>query len=246
MVCGAMAGYAQWGVSANMSVSTSNYAYTQGGQPAFNKDLPQGWAFDFTPRIGYAFGDLFSAGVDLGFGYANYNYTDGFYNPITEVWDQSEIFNQQLYSGMVGLFMRLQIQSWGRLSLHAELAVGYKKAYGTNTKTQYAEDVWGDYNKIVTSRDIQQDQFRLQVVPVFHYLLGNWKGGAGDKSHLSADLYLNFISMAYAHTVTNMYGEKSKTNSDPELHSQTVTNDFDLGFRVLGTNPIGIGFTYSF
>ena len=241
LLCLGAVAHAQWGVSANLGFSMSNYSHTVSGQTAYDKTLPQGLTLDFAPRIGYAFSERWSAGVDLGFGYRNYNYTDGYYNPDKEEWEQSELLNQALYSGAVGLFVRVRVLSWDRLSLHAELAAGYRQGFGTQTSTQYREDGWGDLQKIVTSRAMNEGQLKLQVVPVFHYRLGNQ-----ESERLSLDVYLNVASVAFVRTITNVYGEKSLMSNGTELYSHTVTNDVDLAVRTLDASPVTIGFSYLF
>lgn len=241
LLCVGVAVHAQWGVSANAGFGCSSHSCAEDGLEAFDSALPQGWALDFAPRVAYAFGRRLSAGIDLGLGYSSYRYTDGFYSPLTEAWERSEILHKELYSGAVGLFARLQVRSWGRLALHAELSGRYRMAFGTVTTTQYAKDAFGEMEEVKSRSRVWQQQISWRLVPVVGYLLG-----PADGPHCSVELYLNFVSAAFAHTDTRTFEGKRWRGVGSEADSQRVTDDFGIGLRLLDANPLGVGFAYFF
>ncbi len=240
LLCASLVSRAQWGVSANASFSCSNYTYAESGLEAFNNSLPRGWALDFAPRVVYAFGQNLCVGADLGFGYSNQRYTDGFYSPLTEVWERSEILCQEFYSAAVGLFARYKVHDWGRLQLHAELSASYRGGLGTNTTTQYAKDAFGEMKEVVSECSVMQHRLQLQLVPVVRYLLG----ASEHVSHCSLDLYLNFVSVAFTHTDTRVVD--GEFGIDSKVSSQTVADNLGLGLRLLDASPVSFGFTYFF
>ncbi len=242
LLCVGMVAHAQWAVSTNLALSYSGYNYAQGGISSFDKTLPQGWSLDFSPRIGYCFNERYTAGIDLGFGYSRYTYSDGFYSPISQEWEQSEMLVKELFSSSVGLFLRRQLLSWGRLSLHAELAAAYRLGFGLNTTTQYSGSSSGYTDEIVTSHSLHEYQTLVELIPVLHYDLGNQPGF----SHFSLDLYLNFLSVAFLRTTTNLYAEHSEMNDGTAIARHTVTTDFDLSLRLRSAALLSLGVTYQF
>lgn len=228
---------AQLSVSTNLSYNNSNYSYSEKGQAAFDRTLPQGFSLAFAPRVGYTFANHLTLGIDLGFGYSDIAHTDGFYNPNTMEWEQSELQQEVVLDANAGLFVRKRLFAWGSLSLHAEGGIGYGMGFGTHTLTQYAYNSWGVLDRVVTSHKVRTGRFALQLVPVFNYAFSR---------HFSMDAYLDFASLVFTSETRTLFGEKSELSDGSQVYSHTVTNDFNIGVRSLTTRLLTLGFSYTF
>lgn len=237
LLCFCTAGRSQFVIGGDLGFSGRDYSYTQDGLTAYDNSLPHGWAVAIAPRVGYAFGDQWTLGVRLGFGYSDYVHSDGFYNPNLMEWELSERQRQVEIDVDAGIWVRRRLLAWGALSFHVETNIGYGQGFGTRTLTQFTLNNWNFSDRVVTSRDTRTGRLTLTLVPVFNYAFG---------SHFSMDAYLDFASLAFIRKSTTIYGEKSQLGNGDKVHSHTVTYDVDLGIHSLSSRLLTIGFNYRF
>ena len=227
--------HAQVGVTADLSFGCDKYSFTRGGVNAFDKTLPQGSSFRFSPRVSYGLKDGVEVGLQLGVGHSVYSYTDGFYDPIAELWRQSQVRKLSQLDLSAGAFVRGQIATFGNLTLHLELLASYGRSYGNVTTTEYdATSMW----EVVVSQRCNTGRFDVMVTPVIHYAL---------TEHVGMDAYINALSLSYSRARQTLFGrEVPQSYQDPEVSSETVTSHFGVGLNALNTSLITLGVGYSF
>lgn len=237
LLCAGMAVRAQIEVGVDFGASIRNYSHERGGAASFDKELPQGWEMKVVPYVGYAFRNGWSAGVVMSVGHSDYAYTDGIFNPDAASWEKSEVSKKTLTGVSAGINLSKVLYSWGSVSFQVELGVGYDMNWGTTTLTQYTNSYIGDASSVVTSRDMREGTFYIQLLPQLCYDFSE---------HLSVDVNLNFAALLMGHTATVVYEEKSKMNDGKAVFSKTATNVFDLGSHGQEPALVSLGFTYSF
>lgn len=225
---------AQLYIGGNIGFAFNNYNYHFQQLPAYNKDLPRGYSFEVSPRLGYQISDKILCGVTLGVSHSQTIFDHGFYSPLEGQWvtDRNDTNTQWNYGG--GLFVRYQIHSFGRLSLLAELSGTYSMGFGTNCRT----DVVDEYPYYAqTISDARNTQLQLQVVPVFLYDLGNG---------FYVDLYLNFASVIFQRNRLKTTGIHTPNMQSPQPAVDLTDYALDLGIHSQNTQLLSIGFSYRF
>lgn len=228
---------AQVSVTADLGFSRDGYSFTRSGANAFDNSLPRGWNFSFSPRAGYSLNDDVTVGLQLGVGYSDYTYTDGFFDPLVGTWRQSQVRQVSQLDLSAGAFVRMKAMAWGKLSLHAELLASYGHGFGKVVTTEYEVHTMWD---VKVSQRCGTGLFEMLLTPVVNYAF---------TEHIGMDVYVNLLSLSYSRTRERLYGQTvpdARTNADAEIVSETVVSHFGVGVNALHTSLITLGVGYKF
>lgn len=224
---------AQFFFSGSLGFDMTQFSRTQG----FDKTLPQGKSFHFTPRVGYTFSPQIQAGLSLSVANSIYSSTDGIYDRDKEQWIATEIVDRTRATFGGGLFLRYLFAHTGYLSYSVEISASYAYGLGVVTLTQY------DYRSnfpIYFKTPHNLSQFSLKFVPLVSY---------GLNTHFSLDIYLDFLSLIYSRTVLNQQKiyefYDGMAAPDPVPDYTLTTSDLHLGLNSATPQYLSIGLTYT-
>ncbi len=226
---------AQLALSVDVGYGNQGYSYRWQGLPAYDGSLPRGQNCYLAPRVGYQFGDEVSIGLQLGAGYSDFDYEEGYYDPLSSAWQRSATTNSSMLNATAKGYLRLRLFGTSSLSLHVELSGAYGMGWGWETRVE---------SKATADMDLRMKRHRTersicaQVVPVAYYALND---------HWGVDLYLNLAALTFVSTTVEKwpFGVMGmETAQQPE--SETTTQTFDIGVNALNTRLLTIGFGYRF
>ena len=231
----ALVGRAQYTVTANLSFSSDGYASWQSGIESTDPTLPKGFSLGVHPRVGLELTPTIRLGAQLGFDYAKYTYIDGYCHPERAVWVQTRQIDKPSIRFGAGLFLRKQILSLGKISLHAELNVYYSIEILNILTTEY--NTLSGWPVEIKKKNLAR-QFDMYVVPVLNYPLSE---------HLDLDLYLNLVAISYTHVNTKLENIETDFRGDtPTVVSQDKTNHIYFGVNSQASKVVTLGLGYTF
>lgn len=233
VMCAALVSQAQITLSGTLGFSSDDYSYRRDGMQGYDASLPEGYTFTIAPAVGYRLTEELEAGVRLEGEYAPYVFTDGFYNPVSKAYEESQVEERTTTMLGGGAYLRYRAVSWGSFSLIAELSARYRKGGVRSCTTEYAAS--SGWPLEFRQREAQS-QVDVMLTPILNYAI---------TEHLSVDLNLNLMALGYHRLRSLKYGvEDSSGNAD--LLSVLTTDHYDLMFSSATNRGFGLGLGYVF
>lgn len=223
--------HGQVSVSADVSFSSESFSHEEAGATAFDKTLPRGSSFSFSPRVGYELRDGVTVGLQLGFSRSSYTYTDGFYDPVAERWTQSQVREVSDLCVSGGAFLRARVLTVGKFDIAVELLASYGRSFDEVTTTEYEAHTSWD---VTMSDRYRGGRIDVSLTPVVSYAI---------TKHLGVDAYVSLLSLQYNRECVKKIGDETVGG---EVKSKTTTSHFGAGAKGLSAGLLTLGVSYSF